>query len=68
MTTSTYRYPPTQPRAADSPAPARHTYVCYCPQCGYRPTEADDALFGGFEHNGIMFTVCPSCGADWPDC
>lgn len=52
----------------DSPAPARHRHICTCPMCGYRPVEADDRLFGGFERDGMVFTVCPQCGADWPDC
>jgi len=36
-----------------------------CPECGYSPPEGE--LFGGFERDGMMFTVCPKCGADWPD-
>jgi len=38
-----------------------------CPRCGYSPHSEFDLAFGGFERDDMMFTVCPKCGADWPD-
>ena len=38
-----------------------------CPCCGWRPENPTDPLWGGFERDGMFFTVCPKCGADWPD-
>lgn len=38
-----------------------------CPSCGWRRTRESDPFFGGFERDGLMFQVCPRCGADWPE-
>jgi len=38
-----------------------------CPCCGWYRENVNDPLWGGFERDGMFFTVCPKCGADWPD-
>lgn len=38
-----------------------------CPACGYHPGD-DGACFGArCDDSGLTYTVCPECGADWPD-
>lgn len=52
-------------RAAQA-AGATAVTTTMCPECGYSP-QSEFEMFGGFERDGMMFTVCPKCGADWPD-
>ena len=39
-----------------------------CPSCGYR-LRFSDAYFFGWRRGpeGLVYTICPRCGADWPD-
>ncbi len=38
-----------------------------CPRCGWFREREDDPLWGCMERDGLTFSVCPQCGADWPD-
>jgi rRNA maturation protein Nop10 len=39
-----------------------------CPRCGYR-LRLTDAHFFGWRRGpeGLVYTICPACGSDWPD-
>ena len=39
-----------------------------CPSCGYRARPSDERFFGWRRGpEGLVYTICPRCGADWPD-
>jgi ribosomal protein S27AE len=39
-----------------------------CPNCGFQLLASDGYFFGWRRsREGIVYTICPRCGADWPD-